>query len=58
MSYPVCKHRVLNNTKHNCLNRLQIEVFELEGKYPQIYDVCHVWTFDFQLFSDVRFANF
>ena len=30
----------------------------LEGKYPQIYTVCHVWTFDFQLFSDVRYASF
>ena len=28
------------------------------GTWPQIYTVCHVWTFDFQLFLNVRFANF
>ena len=31
---------------------------QLQGTYPQIYTVCHVWTFDFQLFSDVRYATF
>ena len=31
---------------------------EHKGKYPQIYTVCHVWTFDFQLFSDTSYASF
>ena len=33
-------------------------LISLMGRYPQIYTVCHVWTFDFQIFLNVRFANF
>ena len=59
----LCSHACIRCAPHSALPLISFHKCKFSknlslGRYPQIYTVCHVWTFDFQLFSDIRYANF